>query len=151
MLSEADLEIERLVLHDPILTIDATGHPETMGQSGRRRVRARLRSRMVEGPVDRVDQGSVVFPRAGQGLIVDEGCAPAGVDGSLCMCRCMWRARVEARQRRKLGLVSGLKGQERDRGDKCACVGLSMQCFSRLEVAWRTISFVKLSGYGIQR
>jgi hypothetical protein len=31
MLSEADLEIERLVLHDPILTIDATGHPETMG------------------------------------------------------------------------------------------------------------------------
>jgi hypothetical protein len=40
-----------------------------MGQSGRRRVRARLRTRMVEGFVDRVDQGSVVFPRTGQGLV----------------------------------------------------------------------------------
>lgn len=58
------------VSHCPIpFTIHATGHPETMGQSGRRRVRARLRTRMVEGFVDRVDQGSVVFPRTGQGLV----------------------------------------------------------------------------------
>jgi hypothetical protein len=61
---------------------------------------------------------------------------------------CVWRARVDVVQRR---VGSGSDRQERDRGDKCACVGLSMQCFSRLEVAWRTISFVKLSGYGIQR
>jgi hypothetical protein len=76
MSSEADPEPNISQTRDPILTIDATGHPETMGQSGRRRVRARLRPRMVEGFVDRVDQGSVVFPRTGQGLIVDVGSAP---------------------------------------------------------------------------
>lgn len=37
---------------------------------------------------------------------------------------CIWRARVEVVKKRKLWLFSGLKGQERDRGDKCACIGL---------------------------
>jgi hypothetical protein len=118
MLSEADLGMD--ISHCTIpFTINTTGHPETMGQSGRRRVRARLRTRMVEGPVDRVDQGSVVFPRTGQGLVEDERCAPAGVDGNLCMC--MWRARVEVVQRR---VGSGSDRQETERGNKCACIGL---------------------------
>lgn len=121
MVHEADLEPNNPFCTIPF-TIDITGHSETMGQSGRRRVRARLRTRMVEGLVDRVDQGSVVFPRARQGLGVDEGCAPASL--VVCACMCIWRARVEVVKKRELWLISGLKRQERDRGDGCACVGL---------------------------
>jgi hypothetical protein len=42
----------------------------------------------------------------------------------VCACMCIWRARVDVVKRRQLELISGLKGQETERGDKCACIGL---------------------------